>query len=88
MPWFLHRQQLPFARSIQRSLFFLRAGARSRFLPHNPVAMKKDSKPIFNAMYKVVEYAEKCYKKEYAKDTMEQLTKILTGEKDEEIKKH
>lgn len=51
-------------------------------------AMKKDSKPIFDAMYKVVEYAEKCYKKEYAKDTMDQLTKILTGEKDEEIKKH
>ena len=50
--------------------------------------MKKDSKPIFDAMYKVVEYAEKCYKKEYAKDTMEQLTKILTGDKDEEIKKH
>ena len=51
-------------------------------------AMKKESKPIFDAMYKVVEYAEKCYKKEYEKDTMEQLTKILTGEKDEEIKKH
>ena len=46
------------------------------------------SKPIFDAMYKVITYAEKCYKKEYAKDTMEQLTKILTGEKDEEIKKH
>ena len=51
-------------------------------------AMKKDSKPIFDAMYNVVAYAETCYKKEYAKDTMEQLTKILTGEKDEEIKKH
>lgn len=51
-------------------------------------AMKKESKPIFDAMYKVVAYAEKCYKKEYAKDTMEQLTKILTGEKDEDIKKH
>ena len=51
-------------------------------------ATKKESKPIFDAMYKVVEYAETCYKKEYAKDTMEQLTKILTGEKDEEIKKH
>ena len=51
-------------------------------------AMKKDSKPIFDAMYKVVEYAEKCYKKEYVSDSMEQLTKILTGEKDEEIKKH
>ena len=51
-------------------------------------AMKKDSKPIFNAMYKVVTYAEKCYNKEYAKDTMETLTKILTGEKVEEIKKH
>ena len=50
--------------------------------------MKKESKPIFDAMYKVVEYAEKCHKKEYAKDTMEQLTKILTGEKDEDIKKH
>ena len=51
-------------------------------------AMKKDSKPIFDAMYNVIIYAEKCYKKEYAKDTMEQLTKILTGEKDEETKKH
>ena len=51
-------------------------------------AMKKESKPIFDAMYNVITYAEKCYKKEYAKDTMEQLTKILTGEKDEEIKKH
>jgi len=52
-------------------------------------AMKSKSKPIFDAMYRVVAYAEKCYKKEYAKDTMEQLTKILTGEnKDEEIKKH
>ena len=51
-------------------------------------AMKKESKPIFDAMYKVITYAEKCYKKEYAKDTMEQLTKILTGEKDEETKKH
>lgn len=51
-------------------------------------AMKKDSKPIFDAMYNVITYAEKCYKKEYAKDTMEQLTKILTGEKDEETKKH
>ena len=51
-------------------------------------AMKKDSKPIFDAMYNVVTYAEKCYKKEYAKDTMETLTKILTGEKDEDIKKH
>ena len=51
-------------------------------------AMKKESKPIFDAMYKIVAYAEKCYKKEYAKDTMEQITKILTGEKDEDIKKH
>ena len=52
-------------------------------------AMKKESKPIFDAMYKVVEYAEKCYKKEYVSDSMETLTKILTGEnKDEEIKKH
>ena len=51
--------------------------------------MKKESKPIFDAMYKVVEYAETCYKKEYAKDTMEQLTKILTGEKEkEDEKKH
>ena len=50
--------------------------------------MKKDSEPIFDAMKNVVLYAEKCYKKEYTKDTMEQLTKILTGEKDEEIKKH
>ena len=50
--------------------------------------MKKDTKPIFDAMYKVVEYAEKCYKKEYVSDSMEKLTKILTGEKDEEIKKH
>ena len=50
--------------------------------------MKKESKPIFDAMYKVVAYAEKCYKKEYAKDTMETLTKILTGERDEDIKKH
>ena len=50
--------------------------------------MKKDSKPIFDAMYKVVEYAEKCYKEECASEPMEQLTKILTGEKDEEIKKH
>ena len=50
---------------------------------------KKESKPIFDAMYKVVAYAEKCYKKEYAKDTMEQLTKILTGEKEkEDEKKH
>ena len=51
-------------------------------------AMKKESKPISDAMYKVVAYAEKCYKKEYAKDTMETLTKILTGEKDEDVKKH
>ena len=43
-------------------------------------AMKKESKPIFDAMYNVITYAEKCYKKEYAKDTMEQLTKILTVE--------
>ena len=42
----------------------------------------------YEAMKNVITYAEKCYKKEYAKDTMEQLTKILTGEKDEEIKKH
>ena len=47
-------------------------------------ATKKESKPIFDAMYKVVAYAETCYKKEYAKDTMEQLTKILTGEKEKE----
>ena len=52
-------------------------------------AMKKDSKPIFDAMYKVVEYAEKCYRKEYVSDSMEKLTKILTGDnKDEDIKKH
>jgi len=52
-------------------------------------AMKKESKPIFDAMYKVVTYAEKCYKKEYAKDTMEQLTKIMTGENEkEDEKKH
>ena len=52
-------------------------------------AMKKESKPIFDAMYKVVAYAETCYKKEYAKDTMEQLTKILTGENEkEDEKKH
>lgn len=50
--------------------------------------MKKESKPIFDAMYNVVAYAEKCYKKEYVSDSMEQLTKILTGEKDEDIKKH
>ena len=42
----------------------------------------------YESLKNVVAYAEKCYKKEYAKDTMEQLTKILTGEKDEEIKKH
>ena len=52
-------------------------------------AMKSESKPIFDAMYKVVAYAETCYKKEYAKDTMEQLTKILTGENEkEDEKKH
>ena len=52
-------------------------------------AMKKESKPIFDAMYKVVAYAETCYKKEYAKDTMEQLTKIMTRENEkEDEKKH
>ena len=50
--------------------------------------MKKESKPIFDAMYKVVAYAEKCYKEECASEPMETLTKILTGEKDEDIKKH
>ena len=52
-------------------------------------AMKKESKPIFDAMYKIVAYAEKCYKKEYVSDSMDKLTKILTGEnKDEDVKKH
>jgi len=52
-------------------------------------AMKKESKPIFDAMYKVVAYAETCYKKEYVENSMEQLTKILTGEKEkEDEKKH
>ena len=52
-------------------------------------AMKKDSKPIFDAMYNIVAYAEKCYRKEYVSDSMDKLTKILTGEnKDEDVKKH
>ena len=47
-----------------------------------------ETNTTWEAVKNVIAYAEKCYKKEYAKDTMEQLTKILTGEKDEDIKKH
>ena len=47
-----------------------------------------ETNTTWEAVKNVIAYAEKCYKKEYAKDTMETLTKILTGEKDEDVKKH
>ena len=60
-----------------------------------PPEMLSESRPIIGAIRNICLYAEQNYRKEFAKDAMDKLTKILTGEneKDEKeddsiIKKH
>jgi hypothetical protein len=53
-----------------------------------PPEMLSESRPIIVAIRNICIYAEEHYRKEFIKDSMDTLTKIITGEKDEDIKKH
>lgn len=52
-----------------------------------PPEMLSESRPIIGAIRNICLYAE--YRKEFIKDSMDTLTKIMTGEKEkEDEKKH
>ena len=49
-----------------------------------PPEMLSESRPIIGAIRNICLYAEQNYRKEFIKDSMDTLTKIMTGEKEKE----